>query len=342
MTGVVHFVVPEGIDDPRRASGGNVFDRRVRDGLRAIGWDVRMTPVDSDAAADAHGVLSRLPPGSKVLIDGLIAGRSAGAVEAGAGRLRIVALTHMVSAAFSGADPRVVEGEHRALRSARRVIATSEWTRSELSRRNVVPPDRVDVARPGSDDAREATGTPGGSAFLCVGTVAPHKGQDILIEALAALSTDETWTCTIAGSLDTCPDYADRVAARADAAGIGDRVTMTGVLNQDELDRAYQRADLLVAPSRTESYGMAIADALRRGIPVMVSRTGGIPQTVASRAAILVTPDQPRALTDALRKWMGDADLREALTGEARRGRASLPRWSDTADRIASTLAGVR
>ena len=124
---------------------------------------------------------------------------------------------------------------------------------------------------------------PDGCAFLCVGIVAPHKGQDMLIEALAALSTDETWTCTIAGSLDTCPDYADRVAARADAAGIGDRVTMTGVLNRDELDRAYQRADLLVAPSRTESYGMAIADALRRGIPVMVSRTGGIPQTVASR-----------------------------------------------------------
>ena len=69
---------------------------------------------------------------------------------------------------------------------------------------------------------------------------------------------------------------------------------MTGVLGDQELGRAYQRADLLVAPSRAESYGMAIADALRRGIPVVASRVGGIPQTVAGRAALLVPPDEPR------------------------------------------------
>lgn len=339
---IVHFVVPEGIDDPRRASGGNVFDRRVRDGLRAIGWDVRMSQVPAGAPEHADGVLSRLPGGALVLIDGLIAGRSPGAIEAAADRLRIVALTHMVSAAFPGADPQVVAGEHRALRSARRVIATSQWTRSELARRNVVSPDRVDVANPGSDDALAASGTPAGFAFLCVGVVAPHKGQDILIEALAALETDSRWTCMIAGSLDACRDYADAVAARADAAGIGDRVTMTGVLTEDELDRAYQRADLVIAPSRVESYGMAIADALRRGIPVVVSSAGGIPQTVESRAAVLVPPGQPRALTRALRRWMVDPDLRAGMQRAARRGMSGLPRWSDTADRIASTLSGVR
>jgi len=338
----LHFVVPDGVDDPRRTSGGNVFDRRVRDGLRMIGWDVRMSQVDADAPAHADGVLSGIPNGALVLIDGLIAGRSPGAIEAAADRLHIVALTHMVSAAFPAADVRVVEGERRALRSARRVIATSEWTRSELVRRHVVPPERVVVARPGSDDAPAASGTPAGSAFLCVGVVAPHKGQDTLIEALAALGSDEAWTCTIAGSLDVCPDYADDVATRVAAAGLGGRVTMTGVLTEDELDTAYQHVDLVLAPSRVESYGMAIADALRRGIPVIASRVGGIPLTVESRAAVLVPPGEPLALTDALREWMRDADLRARLKSAARAGRADLPRWSDTAAQIASTLAGVR
>ena len=192
--GIVHFVAPDGIDDPRRASGGNVFDRHVRDGLRAIGWDVRMAQVDPDAPAHTDGVLSCLPAGSLVLIDGMIAGRSPGAVEAAVGRLGIVVLAHMVSAAFPDADPSVVEGEQRALRSARRVIVTSEWTRSELVRRDVLPLDRIVVACPGSDDAPVATGTPAGGALLCVGVVAPHKGQDTLIDALAALGADPAWT----------------------------------------------------------------------------------------------------------------------------------------------------
>ncbi|SFS14673.1 Glycosyl transferases group 1 [Microbacterium sp. cf046] len=338
----VHFVVPEGIDDPTRASGGNVFDRRVRDGLASLGWTVRMRPVGADAPIRAADLLASVPEDEVVLIDGLIAGRAPDAIEDAVGRLQIVTLAHMVSAAFPGADPRVVAGETRALRSTRRVITTSEWTRSELERRGTVAPGRIVVARPGSDDAPAAGGTSGGGAFLCVGVVAPHKGQDILIEALAGLRDEHTWTCTVAGSLDADPRFADRLAALAAAAGIDDRITMTGVLGQDELDDAYDRADLVVAPSRVESYGMAIADALRRGIPVLASAVGGIPQTVESHAATLVPPGRPDALTDALRRWLADPALRADSKDAAGRGRSRLPRWSDTADRVAATLASVR
>ena len=118
---------------------------------------------------------------------------------------------------------------------------------------------------------------------------------------------------------------------------------MAGTLAEDELDRAYQNTDLVVAPSRVESYGMAIEAALERGIPVLATRVGGIPQTVAaSRAAVLVPPGEPEALSDALRRWVLDPALRTRLKEEARLGAANLPRWSETADRIAATLAGVR
>ena len=333
----VNFVVPEGIDDPALASGGNVFDRHVRDGLAALGWDVRMLPV----GADAGGVLSRVPPGALVLVDGLVAGRSPAAIEAEADRLRIVVLAHMVSSAFPDADPHMVDGERRALGSARRVIATSEWTRAELTASDRLPADRVLVALPGSDDAPAASGTPTGGSLLCVGVVAPHKGQDVLIEALAALDPDISWTCAIVGGLDAFPDYVERVRALAEDADVAERISLTGALGAGELDSAYQHADLVVAPSRVESYGMAIADALRRGIPVVASRVGGIPQTVAGRAAVLVPPGEPAPLAEALQRWIADPRLRERLTEDARRGRASLPRWSDTAASIAESLAGV-
>jgi glycosyltransferase involved in cell wall biosynthesis len=237
----------------------------------------------------------------------------------------------------------MVAGEPGARRPARRVIATSEWTRSELARRQVVPPDLVDVAPPGSDDAPLASGTVNGGALLCIGVVAPQKGQDLLIDALSRLPDTGDWSCTLAGSLDADPEYAQRLASRVADAGLTERVTMAGVLTEDQLDRAYRRADLLVAPSRAESYGMAIADALRRGIPVIASSAGGIPQTVAgSRAALLVPPDESAPLADVLRRWMLDPALRARLKAEARRGRGRLPRWSETADRVSRTLEGVR
>ena len=338
----VHFLVPEGIDDPDRVSGGNIFDRHVRDGLADIGWDVQMTEVGTDAASHAGAVLSSLPDGALVLVDGLVATRSPEAVEDAAGRLRIVVLAHMVEASFPDADPRGIDAERRALRAAHRVIATSEWTKRELVRRGLASAERIDVAAPGTDDAATSPGTPTGRALLCVGVVAPHKGQDTLVEALAALAAQPEWTCTIAGSLAARPDFAERIAARAAAAGVGDRITMAGVLGRDDLEAAYRHADLLVAPSRAESYGMAIGEALRRGIPIVASSVGGVPQTVSPAAAVLVPPDQPAALRQALEYWMIDPGLRARLKAGAQRAGARLPRWSDTVARIGASLGEAR
>ncbi len=332
MTGAVHFVVPRGIDDPARVSGGNVFDRRVRDELMRAGWDVRMSEIDADAPIPVPR------PRGIVLVDGLAASRSPAALEET--HAPVVVLAHMVASALPGADPCLVDGERRALRTARRVIATSRWTRDELVARGLAARERIVVAAPGCDDAPPAAGTATGGSLLCVGVVAPHKGQDTLIEALGMIR-DEPWSCTIAGSTTADPAFVDRIRGRADELGVGDRIAMTGVLTPAELAAAYRTTDLVVAPSRAESYGMAIADALRRGIPVVASRVGGIPRTVTADAGILVAPDDPRALGDALRRWIADPALRARLDRAARRRGASLPHWSDTAGRIAATLAGV-
>lgn len=340
MTGrrIVHVVVPDGFDDPHRVSGGSIYDRRLARTLPAHGWQVGVVRAGADPAA----ALAALPEGSAVLLDGLVARRIPAAVEAEAERLRVVVLAHMVSAAFPAAHPDDVEGERRALCAARHVIATSDWTRDEVTAHAGVPGERITVAVPGTDDAPAAEGTPSGTALLCLGVVAPHKGQDVLVDTLALLDRTPSWTCMIAGSLTTHPAFAQRVRDIAAGAGVADRVRMPGVLTGAELADAYRRTDLLVAPSRVEASGMAIAEALRRGIPVVATSAGGIPQTVAGGAATLVPPGQPAALRDVLDRWMTDPSLRRRVKAEALGARTRLPRWADTAAVVADALERLR
>jgi glycosyltransferase involved in cell wall biosynthesis len=320
---IARFVVPIGLDDPERVSGGNVYDRWLRDGLAGLGWDVSMHEVpDADAVAAA---LDDVPRHGTVLVDGLVAAWHPDAIEAAASRGRVVVLAHMVAGAIAGADAATVDAERRSLGHATRVIATSNWTASELVRRGIVEERRLAVALPGSVDGPLARG--GAGELLCVGAVAQHKGQDLLLEALDGLR-EFAWSCTIAGSRDVDRDFARQVTARA--ASFGSRVQMTGVLRPDALGEAYRHSGLLVAPSRAESFGMAIGDARRRGLPVIAAAVGGIPEAVSGGGALLVKPDDVGALTDALRRWMTEPGLRARLRAEASLARQRAPRWADT------------
>ena len=150
---VVHFLVPDGIDDDERVSGGNVYDRRIGEAMRARGLDVRMVLVAADHGPDVAHTLSTLPRDALVLIDGLVAVGASEALDAHSTRIRIVVLAHMVASTVLGIpdDGRTAEREREALHAACRVIATSEWTRSELVVRALAEPDRITVARPGTD-----------------------------------------------------------------------------------------------------------------------------------------------------------------------------------------------
>jgi glycosyltransferase involved in cell wall biosynthesis len=327
----LYFVVPDAIDDPDRVSGGNVYDQHVREGLRSRGWDVRMVLIPDECGSLTF---SLVPDGALILIDGLIAAREPEALIAHSRRLRIVVLAHMVAASL--------DHEREALRAAKRIIATSGWTRSELISRGIAEPQHVVVAHPGTDAARATVPSRSGGRLLCVGVVAPHKGQDLLVRALARLTDIDDWTCTFVGSLEAAPGFVDELTRTIQLSHLTARTTFAGVLAGTRFDDAYGRADLVVVPSRSESFGMVVAEALARGIPVLAARVGGIPEALSGRSAgILVPPEDPWALQVVLRQWWSSPARRTELKTEAVDARATVRTWGATIAVIASTLGEV-
>jgi glycosyltransferase involved in cell wall biosynthesis len=349
---VVHVVVPDGIDDPARPSGGSVYDKRVCRGLAVMGWQViehvapGSWPCPDPAAEHALGqLIAEIPDGAVVLIDGLIASTVPGILVPEADRLRLVVLVHMslVEAApgHVATNPRAREGA--VLCAVQHVITTSSWTRERLFLRYALPPDKVHVAQPGVEKAHLASGTDGGGELLCVAAVAPHKGHDEMLAALATIA-DLPWRCVCVGTLHREPAFVESLRQRAEASGISDRVCFAGPRIDDDLAQAYAAADVLVLASRAETYGMVVTEALARGLPVIATAVGGVPEalgrtTAGRRPGLLVPPGDSGALASALRGWLVDADLRQRLRESARERRLTLSGWDRPTDRIARVLS---
>lgn len=347
----LHVVVPSGVHDVERVSGGNVYDVRLVDGLRELGHDVRLVEATGTwphpSAADEHALaslLDRLGDGSTVVVDGLIASVVPGVLVPRTSRLRLVVLVHMpLGAGDPDAEvPDASAREGSVLRAADRVIVTSPWTRALLEQAYGVGSV---VAPPGTDAAPAAAPSPGGGRLVTVGPVSRAKGHDVLVEALAGVA-DLDWSCTVVGSRQRDPDLVRALDAAADASGIGERLTLLGVRTGSALDDVLAASDLLVHPSRGETYGMVVDEAYARGIPVVASDIGGLPATVGAdegtRPGLLVPAGDAAALACALRRWLTEQRLRDDLRARALARRASLRTWSSTAAIVADSVGAVR
>lgn len=350
MSRTVHVVLPGSIDDPAAPSGGNRYDRRVCDGLRAV-WDVHEIalpgtwPRPSGAARDAlAAALAAAPDGSTVLLDGLVACAVPEVLEPVASRLRLVVLVHLPLGDETGLRPAEAAAlralERRSVHAAAALIATSDGAARRLVELHDLPDDRVHVAAPGVDRAPLADGTPAGGRLLCVAAVTPRKAQDLLMDALDTIA-DLPWTCVCVGALDRAPDFAAALTERAAGAG---RVTFVGARTGAELDAAYAAADLLVLPSRAEPYGMVVTEALARGIPALASAVDGVPEALGvapdgSVPGVLVPPGDAGALAMAIRRWLTDAGWRAWLRASARGRRDNLRGWDETVRRVSEVLS---
>jgi glycosyltransferase involved in cell wall biosynthesis len=344
--------------DPLTATGGYEYDRRVLEGLRNLGWATRVLTLDSsfptptlDALRDAHQQLAALPAGSLVLIDGLALGAMPDIAHAHKDRLCLVGLVHHPLAAETGLSPdlraQLFESERHSLAAMRHVVVTSQRTQLALADYGVAS-DRIAVVEPGVDlpasttlDVDERVGDALAPVrMLCVATITPRKGHELLVDALSQL-TDLSWTLTCVGDTERSPTTALALRMQIEALKLQNRIVLTGEIDEAALHRQFRSADLFVLATHFEGYGMAVAQALAHGLPIVSTRTGAIEASVPSDAGLLVEPGEGTALRDALSRVLSDPTLRWRLAVGALAARSRLPSWSVASERFSEVLVEV-
>jgi glycosyltransferase involved in cell wall biosynthesis len=333
------FAVPGDLATP---TGGYAYDRRIISELGHLGWQIDVIelgdgfPLPNDPTrAAALARLLGIPKGRTVVIDGL----ALGALPEAASQLRtrnaLLAVVHHPLALETGLSAwhvkKLQDSEREALAAVDAVVVTSAATQRCLVEDYAVPSQRIFIAPPGTDPVAPAKGSTDGIVrLLSVGAVVPRKGFDVLIAALGTIA-ESPWHLTIAGDRTRDRQAAAQLDADIALHRLNDRVTVVGEVSPHHLAELYVAADVFVLASRFEGYGMAYAEAIARGLPVIGTSAGAIPETVPHGTGILVSPDDPPALAEGLRRIIEDPTERLRMGIAARAAAARLPTWQASA-----------
>ncbi|HIF20516.1 MAG TPA: glycosyltransferase [Gemmatimonadetes bacterium] len=338
----LHLIAPGPLD---QRTGGYLYNARIIEGLKALGWTVvthalegEFPAGDTSAEASLARALERIPQDARVVLDGLAMSSLPEPLWAHRDRLRLIALVHLHLADETGLvaseRERLTRLERESLAQCEGAVATSAFTARGLGAYGI-PASRVRAVLPGTAPAQVATGPGPGQPprLLCVGSMSKRKGQDVLVRALARIRS-LPWSCVCAGSLTQAPEFADSVLELARTLGLEGRIEFCDELGAEELDAHYHSASLFVLATHFESYGMALTEALVRGLPVVSTLGGAVPDTVPPEVGVLVTPGDEQALAAVLRELLSGPEgavHRARLAEESLRYGRSLPTWDDAA-----------
>ncbi len=307
--------------DPAQRTGGYLYNARLAEALTELGHQVRVVPVEGAWPLGPVAAAPELPSDGVLLADGLLWTALRSRVP-DAALQRVVVLVHSVLAAEGGAELARLEAE--ALAGVGAVVATGGPTERDLAAMGV---SSVCI-EPGTDPSGRAT-APGLGRLLALGTVTPRKGLLRLLDALEGV--EAPWTLDIVGSETRDVEHAASVRRRA--ATFGGRVRFRGELDGAGVAQALEGADVLVHVAHYEAYGMALAEAMARGVPVVCTAAGA----AEGGGAIVVDAG---SLGDRLQHLLSNPQaLADASDLAWRRGRC-LPSWSDVARRFAMLEAG--
>ena len=330
-------------------SAGYAYDRRIAEGLRAAGHAVDIIELagshpltDEPARAAAREACEALAEGVRPVIDGLALPAFADLADALQAR-GAAGLIHHPTALETGftEEKRATlrAAEQRLMPTLARVIATSEPTADRLVADFGVDPARLSVVVPGVDAKPRSAGSGGpGCAILAVGALVPRKGHDVLLRALARLF-DLEWALTVAGSEKRDPIHVRTLSALAEELGIAGRVRFAGELDDAALEPLWQGADVFALATHWEGYAAAVAEALKRGLPVAVTAGGAAASLVPTEAGVVCAPGDHDGLSKSLRRMIFDVALRHAMADMAWQAGQALPSWTTQTALFTAALA---
>lgn len=339
--------------EPDQRTGGYIYDAQIVTALREQGYSMnvvglpgRFPDADDTAAQALVATLESLSEGARVIIDGLAMGALPEVVGDHGHRLDITALLHHPLGDEQGLTSEEQQSFHRrelaGLASVARVIVTSRFTARRLNElakqygRPISAP--ISVVEPGVVAAPVSPAAEPNEPIrlLCVATLTPRKGQDILVKALAGGSASN-WQCDCYGGARDA-EFTLRVQQLIDEYGLSGRVVLHGECDAATLEAAYQRAHALVLPSWYEGYGMVVTEALAHGLPVITTTGGALRDTLPSGAGLSVAPGDIEALQAALQRFCRCTELRSELRTGAAVARGSLNDWQAAGVAFAEAL----
>ncbi|MGC2198752.1 MAG: glycosyltransferase family 4 protein [Stellaceae bacterium] len=331
----IGFVVPGRLN---QLTGGYLYDRHIIEGLRARGRAVKVIELSENNQSAAF---SELGAGTRTIIDGLAFRAVEKLARAEARRLRLIALVHHPLAEETGLSRAAVECaarlEAEMLPLFQGVVCPSRKTAAAI-RSYGVRPERIAVIPPGTAKPtfyrRRRSGRP---VLLCVASLVPRKGHRVLVEALARVR-DLDWRLLCIGSLERDAATVCEIRRTITAFRLGRRVRLGGERPPEAIARAYQAADIFVLPSFHEGYGMAYAEAMAHGLPVIATTAGAIPETVPRRAGLLVRAGDSICLARALRRVLADSSAAARLAAGSRATGDRLPDWTIAAEQWEAAL----
>jgi len=227
---------------------------------------------------------------------------------------------HLHGSRFRASWERASERKSAAIKSfflsARRVLVLGTAWRDYVASKAPEIVDRIDMLPNATPLAPERGGADARSEthILFLGILSERKGTPVLIEALGALKNIPGWRATLAGNGDI-----DGARAAIAAKGVSDRVATPGWVGPDDVRRLLAEGDILALPSQDENLPMSVIEGMAHGLAVVTTPVGAVPDIVAhERTGLLVPPGDAGALEAALRRLIGDPELRKALGEEAR------------------------
>ncbi|MDI6027671.1 glycosyltransferase family 4 protein [Corticibacterium sp. UT-5YL-CI-8] len=247
-------------------------------------------------------------------------------------RFRVVSIFHHSQAIEDEANGISVDRdpERRGLELCDVVIVTSEATKDYLMRHYRVPSERVLVAIPGNDAATRSAAysitTP--RTILSVGAVIPRKRYDYLIEAARQLKQRD-WQWLIVGDLERHPDYVEALRKQIGDAGLGEAIRLIGAVLDSDLARIWSTASLFVAASHYEGYGMAVAEALCHGVPVVTTSSGAV-VTWAHEGVVFAPVEDALAFAADIDALLAEPAGLTELADAAWIFGSALPDWQQT------------
>lgn len=339
-------------EDYARHTGGWVYDSRLVEALRAQGADVAeiAVPVGFPTMSDdGRTALARafadLPDEAFFLADHLHVADIAPMLR-GVG-FRVVSIFHhsrvIEAGVLAAADERARELAGFAVADV--VVVSSPETARYIVAQYGVEEGRIIVAIPGNDPfARATPDVDHPLQILSVGALVPRKRQDYLVEVASRLQP-AGWCWTLVGDPDRDAAWTAQIASLIRSVGLADRMQLAGTISPAELELLWAQASIYVAASHYEGYGMAIAEALRHGVPVVTTPSGAVADW-AARGAVFAPEDDTGAFAAIVGGLIADPARRLRLADEAWAFGVTLPTWqqtfADIPSRIVQALMPVR